>query len=85
MRRLARLSENERAVIVMFHQEECTYEQIAMTLKLPLNTVRTHLHRGRQKMKDRLKARLMERRSVCQEQIAQIGTELKQVRCKGAN
>ena len=55
---LAELSETERAVIVMFHQEECTYEQIAMTLKLPLNTVRTHLHRGRQKLKERLKERM---------------------------
>jgi RNA polymerase sigma-70 factor, ECF subfamily len=56
---LGELSENERAVIVMFHQEECTYEQIALVLKLPLNTVRTHLHRGRQKLKERLKGRLV--------------------------
>lgn len=65
---LGELSEAERAVIVMFHQEECTYEQIAVVLKLQLNTVRTHLHRGRQKLKDRLKERLIERRSVCQTQ-----------------
>lgn len=62
---LGELSEAERAVIVMFHQEECTYEQIALVLKLPLNTVRTHLHRGRQKLKDRLRERLSERRSAC--------------------
>ena len=62
---LDELSEAERAVIVMFHQEECTYEQIAMVLKLPLNTVRTHLHRGRQKLKERLREQLAERRSVC--------------------
>lgn len=66
---LGELNETERSVIVMFHQEECTYEQIALVLKLPLNTVRTHLHRGRQKLKDRLKERLSERRSVCQAQI----------------
>ena len=58
---LGELSENERAVIVMFHQEECTYEQIALVLKLPLNTVRTHLHRGRQKLKEKLKGRLERR------------------------
>lgn len=63
---LGELSETERAAIVMFHQEECTYEQIALALKLPLNTVRTHLHRGRQKLKERLKERLSERRNVCQ-------------------
>jgi RNA polymerase sigma-70 factor, ECF subfamily len=67
---LDELSENERAVIVMFHQEECTYEQIAVVLNLPLNTVRTHLHRGRQKLKQRLQERVSteksERRSACQ-------------------
>ena len=62
---LGELNETERAAIVMFHQEECTYEQIAVVLKLPLNTVRTHLHRGRQKLKERLQERLQDRRSVC--------------------
>lgn len=62
---LGELSEPERAVIVMFHQEECTYEQIALVLKLPLNTVRTHLHRGRQKLKERLR----ERMTICQAHI----------------
>ncbi|MGC1361747.1 MAG: sigma-70 family RNA polymerase sigma factor [Silvibacterium sp.] len=66
---LGELSEAERAVIVMFHQEECTYEQIALVLKIPLNTVRTHLHRGRQKLKERLKERVTERMSVCQVHI----------------
>ncbi|MFZ0662612.1 MAG: sigma-70 family RNA polymerase sigma factor [Acidobacteriaceae bacterium] len=66
---LGELSETERAVIVMFHQEECTYEQIALTLNLPLNTVRTHLHRGRQKLKERLRERMMERRPECGTQV----------------
>jgi RNA polymerase sigma factor (sigma-70 family) len=54
-RALGELSEAERQVIVMFHQEELTYEQIAAVLNLPLNTVRTHLHRGRQRLKQRLR------------------------------
>jgi RNA polymerase sigma-70 factor (ECF subfamily) len=58
---MGELSEAERAVIVMFHQEECTYEQIALVLNLPLNTVRTHLHRGRKKLKERLQ----KGRTVC--------------------
>lgn len=66
---LGSLSETERAVIVMFHQEECTYEQIALALKLLLNTVRTHLHRARQKLKGRLRERIGERRSACQIQV----------------
>ena len=53
-RALGELSEMERQVIVMFHQEELTYEKIAEVLALPLNTVRTHLHRGRKKLKERL-------------------------------
>ncbi len=60
-RALGELSEVERQVIVMFHQEELTYEKIAEVLSLPLNTVRTHLHRGRK----RLKERLQEGRSTC--------------------
>jgi len=47
---LLQLSEPERAVLVLYHQEECSYEHIALTLNLPLGTVRTHLHRGRQKL-----------------------------------
>jgi len=60
-RALGELSEAERQVIVMFHQEELTYEKIAEVLSLPLNTVRTHLHRGRKKLKERLQ----EGRSAC--------------------
>lgn len=58
---MAELSDPERAVIVLFHQEECSYEQIAVALKLPIGTVRTHLHRGREK----LKMRVRERMNVC--------------------
>ncbi|HEX3472837.1 MAG TPA: sigma-70 family RNA polymerase sigma factor [Silvibacterium sp.] len=54
-RALGELSDVERQVIVMFHQEELTYEKIAEVLNLPLNTVRTHLHRGRKKLKERLR------------------------------
>lgn len=58
---LAELSAVERNVLVLFHQEECTYEQIAVILNLPLGTVRTHLHRGRR----RLRERMQERMSIC--------------------
>ena len=49
---LARLSVVERSVLVLYHQEERTYEQIALALALPINTVRTHLHRGRNKLRE---------------------------------
>ena len=49
---LMQLSQIERAVLVLYHQEERSYEQIATALQLPIGTVRTHLHRGRKKLKD---------------------------------
>ncbi|MGD0797502.1 MAG: sigma-70 family RNA polymerase sigma factor [Acidobacteriaceae bacterium] len=48
---LQRLSGVERAALVLYHQEERTYEQIALALGLPIGTVRTHLHRGRRKLR----------------------------------
>ncbi len=49
---LMQLSQMERAVIVLYHQEERSYDQIAAALGLPVGTVRTHLHRGRKKLKE---------------------------------
>lgn len=51
---LQRLSLAERSILVLFHQEDQTYEQIACTLAIPVNTVRTHLHRGRAKLRKAL-------------------------------
>jgi RNA polymerase sigma-70 factor, ECF subfamily len=54
---LRELPEMERAVLVLYHQEECSYEGIAAALGLPINTVRTHLHRGRKRLAEVLRAR----------------------------
>ncbi len=51
---LMQLSQVEKTVLVLYHQEERSYEQIAEALQMPLGTVRTHLHRGRKKLKDAL-------------------------------
>lgn len=48
---LQELSPVERTILVLYHQEELSYEQIAHTLKIPIGTVRTHLHRGRKKLR----------------------------------
>jgi RNA polymerase sigma-70 factor (ECF subfamily) len=61
---LGELSEIERAVLVLCHQEECSYEGIAAALEMPINTVRTHLHRGRKKLGERLKAKMQVRTVV---------------------
>ena len=44
------LPEQERAVLVLYHQEDCSYEGIAAALGIPVNTIRTHLHRGRKRL-----------------------------------
>ncbi len=51
---LTRLSAVERSVLVLYHQEERSYQQIAESLQLPIGTVRTHLHRGRNKLRNAL-------------------------------
>lgn len=53
---LQELSSIERTVLVFYHQEERSYEQIAAALNMPIGTIRTHLHRGRKKLRERLEA-----------------------------
>lgn len=62
---LQRLSQVERTVLVLYHQEERTYEQIAEVLRMPIGTVRTHLHRGRKKMREGLASAARGRRTAC--------------------
>jgi RNA polymerase sigma-70 factor (ECF subfamily) len=64
---LQRLSQIERTIIVLYHQEERTYEQISYSLGMPIGTVRTHLHRGRKKLREAIQEhQTKERRSICQ-------------------
>jgi RNA polymerase sigma-70 factor (ECF subfamily) len=55
---LQNLSQAERAVFVLYHQEERNYQEIATILRIPIGTVRTHLHRGRQKLKAMIQERM---------------------------
>lgn len=50
------LPPNYRAVVILYHLEDRSYEDIATMLDLPINTVRTHLHRGRAMLRERLAA-----------------------------
>jgi RNA polymerase sigma-70 factor (ECF subfamily) len=50
------LPEMERVVLVLYHQEEMSYEGIASALGMPINTVRTHLHRGRKRLSEVLRS-----------------------------
>jgi len=60
------LSQIERTILVLYHQEERSYEQIAAALGMPIGTIRTHLHRGRKKLREGLQQRQTnERRATC--------------------
>lgn len=49
-----------RAAVALYYTEELTYDEIADALKVPIGTVKTHLHRGREILKKRLKNILCE-------------------------
>ena len=49
-RLLGRLDEGQRAAIALFHFEELSYDQVAEAMGVPINTVRTLLHRGRRRL-----------------------------------
>jgi RNA polymerase sigma-70 factor, ECF subfamily len=48
---LSRLPEQFRAILVMRHMEELSYEEIATALDMPLGTVKTQIHRARAALK----------------------------------
>lgn len=51
-----------RSMIVLRHQEQLSYDEIAEILDLPLGTVKARIHRARAMMKDKLrKRRVMDR------------------------
>lgn len=50
-RALESLGREQREIIVLFHQLEWPITQIAEYMKMPEGTVKSHLHRGRRKMR----------------------------------
>ena len=53
---IASLPEHYRVVVVLRHQFEQSYEEIAEALGLPLGTVKARVHRARALLKDRLQS-----------------------------
>jgi RNA polymerase sigma-70 factor (ECF subfamily) len=51
---VAQLPEYQRAMIVMYHAEMLSYEEIAEALDLPLGTVKSRLNRARLSLRDAL-------------------------------
>lgn len=48
---LDRLTDGEREALLLYAWEELTYEEIAVTLDVPVGTVRSRLSRARQKLR----------------------------------
>ena len=50
------LPERYRAVVVLYYLEEVSYPEIADILGVPLGTVKTHLHRAKKLLRERMSA-----------------------------
>lgn len=61
---LMQLSEQQREILILFHQLEWPIALIAQHVGMPEGTVKSHLHRGRRKMR-----RLLEERSEFADQV----------------
>jgi RNA polymerase sigma-70 factor (ECF subfamily) len=55
-RALANLSEGERAAIVQCYHNDLSHEEAAYVLGCPVGTVKTHILRGKQKLRVALAA-----------------------------
>jgi RNA polymerase sigma-70 factor (ECF subfamily) len=55
---ISRLPEYQRAMVVLFHVEDRSYEEIAQILNLPLGTVKSRLNRARIALKELLEPHL---------------------------
>jgi RNA polymerase sigma-70 factor (ECF subfamily) len=49
-RRVAELPEKQRQAVTLYYLEERSCEEVAEMLAMPVNTVKTHLHRARAKL-----------------------------------
>jgi len=52
---LMRLPDKYRLALYLYYFEDLKYEEITEDLNLPVNTVRTHIKRGKEKMKEELR------------------------------
>ncbi len=57
---LAALGEEHRTVLILREIDNCSYEEIAEILDLPVGTVRSRLHRARLELREQLKESLQE-------------------------
>ncbi len=62
---LGQLDEAQRAAIVLFHFQGLSYLEVADSMGVPLNTVRTHLHRGRRRLRDLMSSNPLSEGASC--------------------
>lgn len=53
---LARLPEEQRQVVLLVGLEEMTYQEAAAALEIPVGTVMSRLHRGRERLREMMPA-----------------------------
>ncbi len=58
---MAQLEEPYRSALVMREVQQHSYGEISEALEVPLNTVKSHIHRGRQMLRD-----LLRKESLCE-------------------
>jgi RNA polymerase sigma-70 factor (ECF subfamily) len=51
-RAMAQLASLDREIVILFHKEEKTYQEISTILKIPATTIKTRLHRARLKLRE---------------------------------
>jgi RNA polymerase sigma-70 factor (ECF subfamily) len=51
---VARLSGIQRTILLLFHQDELSLEEISLIVEMPVNTVKSHLFRARTGLKEML-------------------------------
>ena len=59
-RQVETLPDKQRQAVTLYYQEERTVEEVAAMMGLPVNTVKTHLHRARASLAAALRASGME-------------------------
>jgi RNA polymerase sigma-70 factor (ECF subfamily) len=51
---LSEISLHSRTALHLFYKEEKNYKEIAAIMKMPLNSVKSHLFRGKEEIRKRL-------------------------------
>ncbi len=52
---LSKINPEYKKVLILFYQQGFSYQEIADILSIPINTVKTHISRGKEQLKEKLK------------------------------